>query len=199
MIWEELQAAGWVDFGVADEAISDVFAKVASGVPAGSEADLAATDLIYLTAAELAVPRGLGEGPDAPFFIEVPESAARLAAFSADCGPFKTHNPREAPKLWDVTLFGSDASKLAWVAATDSVEVLRERFVATVVELAGMYQQLDRRAGDLSETYGPLWGPAPFAARASVWRAKVGVLLGESDVLERLIEVHEATAGGAIA
>lgn len=201
MIWEELQRSGWVDFGVAQPAIAYFFADVGSEVEPGSEADLVSTDLIHLTAAELALPQGLSETrpPNAPFFLEVPEEAARLAPFTADCGPFKGHNPRDEPKLWDVTLYGSDASKLAWLARTGSVQGVAERFVEVVSRLADMHQALRARRnvwlGDEATTFRP----EVFAVRATLWRAKIGVLLGEDDIGDVLENVHAAASGGAIA
>ena len=199
MIWEYLQERGWVDFGVAHATISSFFEDVGSVVPPGSDADLAATDLIHLTAAELALPHGLRETPlYAPFFLEVPEPAARLAIFCSDCGPFKTHNPREQPRLWDVPLLGSDASKLAWVAETDSVEVLAERFIPAVTRLAAMHQELNERRSDRPDDDPTVWRPEVFAVRATLWRAKMGVLLRDEEVGDALQEVH-ASIGGAIA
>ena len=201
MIWEVLHELGWVDFTVANATISRFFDEVGSGVPVGSDADLAATDLIHLTAAELALPRGLRDTPsDGPFFLNVPKSAARLAAFSSDCGPFKTHNPREKPRLWDVTLFGSDASKLAWLADTDSVETLAERFVPAVMRLGDMYDDLSQRRTDRPDDHGPTaWRPEVFAVRATLWRAKIGVLLRDEDPVNALEEVHAAASGGTFA
>lgn len=200
MIWEYLHARGWVDFEVAHATISSFFENVGSVVPPGSDADLAATDLIHLTAAELALPHGLRETPRyAPFFLEVSEPAARLAVFYSDCGPFKTHNPREQPRLWDVPLLGSDASKLAWLAETDSVEVLAERFIPAVTRLAAMHQELSERRSDRLDDDLTVWRPEVFAVQATLWRAKVGVLLGDEEVGDALLEVHASVGGGAVA
>lgn len=200
MIWEYLHERGWVDFSIASREISRFFEEFGSVVTPGSDADLAATDLIHLTAAEVALPHGLRDvSPDAPFYLDVPERAARLAVFCSDCGPFKTHNPREQPRLWDVPLLGSDASKLAWLADTDDVAVLAERFVPIVDRLAVMYQELSDRRGDQENDDLTTWRPDVFAARATLWRAKVGVLLGEEDDLgDTLREVHASASGGMI-
>jgi hypothetical protein len=196
VIWEELQSQGWVDFTAAHQTISSFFAGAGSEVAEGSEADLAATDLVHLTAAEIALPTGLQDALYVPFSLEVPTWAARLAVFSSDCGPFKTHNPRETPRLWDVTLLGSDASKLAWSAGTDSVELVAERFIPVVSRLAEMYARLNERRTDLVEDDPTAWRPEVFAARATLWRAKIGVLLGEENIADALEGVHGEAAGG---
>jgi hypothetical protein len=189
VIWEHLQERGWVDFGDAPSTITRFFDQVGSFAEPGGETDLVATDLIHLTAAELSLPQGLGAGRgDAPFFLEVQDRASRQAAFRSDCGPFKSHNPAAQPRLWDVPVYASDASKLAWVAETESVEVLAERFVPAVQRLASLYEDLGRR-GDAP------WRRDVFAAGATLWRAKVAVLLREADVDEMLRTVHSSLSG----
>ena len=202
MIWEELRDRDWIDFSVAEPTISTFFSAVEPWVPVGSDADLATSDLIHLTAAELALSEGgLEQRLDAPtsevpFHLHVSEQSARLAVFSSDCGPFKLHNPREQPRLWDVTLFGSDASKLAWSAESDAVEVVADRFLGIVRRLADMYDDVDRRRPPVSASDPTAWRQDVFAARATIWRAKIAVLLDETNITPTLEDVHRAAAGG---
>jgi len=96
-------------------------------------------------------------------------------------------------------LLGSDASKLAWLAETDSVELLAQRFIPAVTRLAEMYQELSERLAEWPGELSPQWRPAAFAVQATLWRAKIGVLLGEEDIADSLLEVHLELGGGAIA
>jgi len=72
-----------------------------------------------------------------------------------------------------VTLLGSDASKLSWLSGGESVERLRQGFDAVIHDLAGLYQNVEDAFG-----YGR---HDAFGLRATLWRAKIAVLLEEED------------------
>lgn len=172
MIYESLQEAHLVDFGRASGEIRGFLSAAPTILPAESDAVLAVTDLIHLNAAEATLLAPLAEGPH--FFegpLLVTPGAARFAIAATNSGPFIGHDPRQRPRLWDVTLLGSDASKLAWLAETDSVEVLRETFDDVIGRLAMLYRQHEDPVG-----YG---SPEALRVRVTLWRAKIAVLLEE--------------------
>jgi hypothetical protein len=168
VIFEQLQARGLVDFAEASPAISHALARSGRLDPKG-RLGRAVADLMHLNAAELALAIQLPEFHGEPLAVSV--QAAEFATVLTNSGPFFGHSPLDRPALWDVTLFGSDASKLAWLADTDSVEVIRDRFDSVVSDLAGMYRDVEEPTG-----YG---APAFLELRATIWRAKIAVLLEE--------------------
>ncbi len=85
-----------------------------------------------------------------------------------------------------MTLLSSDASKLAWLAETESVEELRERFIAAVTRLAELYPSLEDPAA-----YERL---RTFPVQATLWRAKIAVLLDEQDFAGSFREVYSSLA-----
>lgn len=174
MIYQSLEQAHLVDFGRASDEIRGFLSEGRTMLPAQSDAVQAVADLIHLNAAEATLLVPLPEG--ARLFREpllVTVDAARFAISATDSGPFIGHDPRQRPRLWDVTLLGGDASKLAWLGGTDSVDVLRDRFDDVIARLASLYHEREDPAG-----YG---NPEAFSLRATLWRAKIAVLLEERE------------------
>jgi hypothetical protein len=135
------------------------------------DAALSVMDLMYLNAAEIQLCGMIHhEGVESP--LGVSSQAASTATVLTDSGPFVGHDPRTRPRLWDATLYGSDASKLAWLAKSDKVDQVAERFVTIMHELAAY---CERHGQDI---YG---NRQIFALRATVWRARIAVLLSETD------------------
>ena len=192
MVYEYLSQQGWVDFRAATDTITTFF-RAGQTILAWNEPPARVVeDLMHLNAAEAALPEavrgGRLRGPSAagPFHLEVSEAAARFAIDSTDSGPFVGHDPRQARRLWDVTLLSSDASKLAWLAETESVEELRERFTVAVTRLAELYRGLEDPAA-----YERL---RTFPVQATLWRAKIAVLLDEQDFAGSFREVYSSLA-----
>jgi hypothetical protein len=192
MVWEYLAESGWVDFGPATETITAFFDSGRTELAADDPAAVAVSDLMHLNAAEADLPAAAAQErlqvdlPNMPFRLEVSADAARFAINATDSGPFVGHDPREARRFWDVTLLSSDASKLAWLSGEDSLEGLRQRFIPAVSDLAGLYR-------DLGDAYGyePLRAfPPSLPVQATLWRAKIAVLLQEEAFEESLIEVY---------
>lgn len=179
MVYEFLQGQGLVNFSAATHALDQLFSGIQTVIAIDSPEGMAVLDLMHLNAAEIA----LRPEPDYELPLYVPEPAARAAISATNSGPFVAHNVRARPRLWDVTLLGSDASKLAWLADTESVETVAERFVDVVRRLAELYAQ----SGDPTE-YGE---PGLLAMRALLWRAKIAVLLDEED-LEPVLQARNS-------
>jgi hypothetical protein len=192
MVWEYLSENGWVDFTAATEMITVFFARGQTRLAADDPAALAVSDLMHLNAAEADLPTAAAEDrlqtqvSGVPFYLLVSADAARFAINSTDSGPFVGHDPRQARNFWDVTLFSSDASKLAWLAGTDSLETLRERFKPAVMDLAGFYRGAEDQFG--SEALQRFRDA--FAVQATLWRAKMAVLLEEEAFADRLVDVY---------
>lgn len=204
MVWEGLQQTGWVDFRSATDTITGPFRRGQTQLRMDEPAGAAVIDLMHLNAAEIDLPTAAAQGrlrpgfvaaPRMPFRLEVSADAARVAIETTDSGPFVGHDPRQARRFWDVTLFSSDASKLAWLSGTDSLDELQARFVPTVQSLGDLYRTLER-------PYGEYGGPQEssvatflathaetFPVRATLWRAKLAVLLEEANFLDDLREV----------
>jgi hypothetical protein len=174
VIYESLQKDGLVDFSEATSVINNYFRTAQTVLPFESGAGTAIADLIHLNAAEasLAAYALQREPTDKPLRV-LPE-AASLAIWTTDSGPFFGHDPRENPGLWEVTFFSSDASKLAWLSRTHSVETLRERFDDVIADLFAQYRGQEDVLGYSN--------PEMFHIRAVLWRAKIAVLLDEDDL-----------------
>jgi hypothetical protein len=188
MVWEFFATRGWIDFDRATPTITDFFSSGRTQLAADEPAALAVADLMHLNAAEADLPVAATQDrlqtdlAGQPFHLVVSADAARFAINATDSGPFVGHDPRQSRRFWDVTLFSSDASKLAWLADTDSLETLRERFVPAVSDLAGLYRAGE---GDFGyESFEVIRRAMPV--QATLWRAKLAVLLAE-DEDERLV------------
>jgi hypothetical protein len=193
MVWEFLSEQGWVDYRRASETISEFLVGAETILPPDSVAGRAVLDLIHLNAAELAVPVGLREPrANAPFLLEVPRQAARVAIYVSDSSPFWGHDPTEQARLWDVTLYSSDASKLAWLSETESPETLAERFIPAVTRLAALQQRLHESRAEWQYDDPTFWEPSAFAALATLWRAKLAVVLREEEFSDSLWEVYRS-------
>jgi hypothetical protein len=196
MVWEFFSNRKWINFDAGLDVLGDFVEEAQTQLPLDSAAGTAVLDLMHLNAAEASLPAGLREGgPRDPFRLDVSRSATFEAIFESDCGPFVGHDPRNEPRLWDVTLYGSDASKLAWLAETESVEELRHDFTGTVTRLGDLYDQFQesRRTFDLAAD-STFWVPTAFAVRATLWRAKIAVLLSEDEPDDSLTEVATTLA-----
>jgi hypothetical protein len=90
-----------------------------------------------------------------------------------------------------VTLLSSDASKLAWLAATDSLETLRDRFLPAVTDLAGLYQGVQGVFG--YEAFEDAFRQG-FPVQATLWRAKIAVVLEEEAFGDQLVDVYQTLA-----
>jgi hypothetical protein len=209
MVWEYLAERGWVDFGSTVETADAFIGSTATHIGVEGPALTATLDLVHLNAAEASLPGGLREpGLDAPFRLEVAPWVTPFALFASDCGPFWGHDPRDGPKIWDVTLYSGDASKLAWLAETDSVITLAERFVPAVQRLGALYVQFFASSGELFASDPALserfqdwlpvwpWDPNAFPVRATLWRGKLAVLLGDEEFQSSLFEVYNSLAEG---
>ena len=80
--------------------------------------------------------------------------------------------PRRAAALWDVTVLGSDANKLARLAGTSDLGLLRERFGDVMRRLVEMYREPDLppEFEDLAQV---------ITLKGALWRSKLAVLLRE--------------------
>src|SRR4051794_6475649 len=122
MVWEYFQRNEWIDFDAATEVISSFFAAGLTQLRPDTRAARAVADLMHLNAAEADLPVAASEGRlqvdlrAVPFHLKVSADAARFAINATDSGPFVGHDPLTARRFWDVTLYSSDASKLAWLA-----------------------------------------------------------------------------------
>jgi hypothetical protein len=136
---------------------------------------------MLLNAAEIQLAAMQRESVESLPLHVLPASASR-AIFLTDSGPFLGHSPRDKPRLWDVTLYGSDASKLAWLAGSDAVEEIATRFTPIMHDLLGY-----------CDRYGNIYGSPPiFALRATVWRARIAAILNETDYESELRGVYES-------
>jgi hypothetical protein len=173
VIYESLIDQGLVDFSEATPLITAVFVGERTLLPPDSDAATAVTDLMHLNAAEahLLIPAQLSESLELP--VPVSRESAHFATWATDSGPFLGHDPRENPALWDVTLLGGDASKLAWLSGSWSVATLRDKFATVISDLAGLYRRYEDPIGYGRSDF--------FDMRATLWRAKIAVLLGEDD------------------
>jgi hypothetical protein len=186
MVWEYFSNRNWIDFSAGLDVIGDFFEQAPIQLPRGAQAVTAIFDLIHLNSAEASIPGGFAEPTgNAPFFLEVSRASAFTAINETNSGPFVGHDPRENPGLWDVTLYGSDASKLFWLADTDSVEELRDGFISAVTKLGDRYQRFDESRTGWTFDDSTFWLPTAFAVRATLWRAKIAVLLDEGDEAEK--------------
>jgi len=198
MVWEYLAESGWVDFSAATETITGFFRSGRTQLAADDPAALAVSDLMHLNAAEADLPAAATQDrlhtglAAAPFTLQVSAGAARFAINSTDSGPFVGHDPREARRFWDVTLLSSDASKLAWLARTDSLEILRDRFLQAVTDLAGLYEGVQGVFG--YEAFEENFRQA-LPVQATLWRAKIAVLLAEETFGDQLVDVYRTLAG----
>ena len=186
MIYEMLSDQGLVDFSEATPVISEVFVGERTFLRPDSEAARAVTDLMHLNAVEAHVvgqvlPRS--ESLDLP--VRVSPGSARFATWTTDSGPFLGHDPRNNPALWDVTLFGGDASKLAWLSGSWSVAALRDNFDTVINDLAGLYEGREDPIGFGRRDV--------FDLRATLWRAKIAVLLGEDELPVRTVSLAHLT------
>lgn len=173
MLYESLSDQGLVDFSEASAVINEVFVGGRTLLPPRSGAAVAVADLMHLNAAEAHLVGGIQLAERLELPLPVSRESARFATWATDSGPFLGHDPRENPALWDVTLLGGDASKLAWLSRSSSVETLRDNFDAVIRDLAGLYETREDPIG-----YGRR---DIFDLRATLWRAKIAVLLGEDD------------------
>jgi hypothetical protein len=204
VVYEYLIGERWIDFRYATETIYAFFDRwpalsppdgVRTIPPPEGSVLAAVTDLIHLNAAEAALVAEWGE-PESGLQIpphtrkfqfeplRIPQQAAEFALFATDSGPFVGHDPRDNARLWDVTLLGSDASKLAWLSGSDSVDVLAEQFVDVVQRFAALYP-----------TNLNAWGYGnrdAFGMRATLWRAKIAVLLNEKSYGENIFATYSA-------
>jgi hypothetical protein len=145
------------------------------GIVADPDWVVAVRDIMLLNAAEASLPPFRG----APELVSphlVDEVATRIAFVATDSGPFVAHNPLVAPGLWDVTLLGSDANKLAWQAQSSSLETVSESFLSIAKRLIGFY-----RIASESAEVGPIDTVGVVRTKCTLWRAKLGVLLNESE------------------
>ena len=200
MVWEYFQQNGWIDFDAATETIGGFFAAGLTQLPADTAAARAVSDLMHLNAAEADLPAAAAQDRlqlglvAVPFHLRVSSDAARFAINATDSGPFVGHDPLEARRFWDVTLYSSDASKLAWLAGTDTLEGLRENFIPAVTDLVGLY-----RGGRQGFGYQSLQAfEAAMPIQITLWRAKLAVLLEEDGFEDSLYEVYRAVAGRSI-
>jgi hypothetical protein len=172
-VYEYVQQQGLVEFGTATDQIKSFLGQAETILPGDSPAISAAIDLTHLNAAEITLllePSAFTHGEP----LRVSEQASQLALSATNSGPTYGHDPREQPRLWDVTLLGSDASKLSWLGETDSVQIVADRFETIVHRLADLYA----RYPDIID-YGRR---GVFALRAALWRSKMAVILGEEDL-----------------
>jgi hypothetical protein len=196
MVWEYFQRNGWIDFDAATETIGGFFAAGLTQLPPGTPAARAVADLMHLNAAEIDLPAATAQGRlqadlvGVPFHLRVSPDAARLAINATDSGPFVGHDPLQARRFWDVTLYSSDASKLAWLAKTDKLEGLRENFVQAVTDLAGLYRGVNQGFG--YESLQAFRAAMPVVM--TLWRAKLAVLLQEDGFEGSLYDVYRAVA-----
>ncbi len=186
MVYEYLAEQDLIDFAAATGPITGV---VSDRRPEADmePADIAAvTDLLHLNAAELTLLETPPWESINPGF-RVSEAAGVRAISATNSGPFFAHSVLEQPRLWDVTLLGSDAGKLAWLSGSESVEYIATRFVQIVDRLGQMYRDYDDPTG-----YGR---KDRFAMRALIWRSKIAVLLAEEhpdSILQAWTEIRES-------
>jgi hypothetical protein len=174
MLYNFLEDEGFFDFSSAAGVIRTFFEESPTILPIESSAVDAVADLMHLNAAEASLQEfrfSSTELPPRP--LAVSERAAHFAIVTSDSGPFVGHDPREEPRLWDVTLYGSDASKLAWLADTDSVEAVAARFTEIIPRLAEYYRGVP--------IYDYQQSAEALQMRAILWRTKIAVLLQEHD------------------
>jgi hypothetical protein len=186
VIYEMLSDQGLIDFSEATPVIREVFVGEKTFLRPDSEAARAVTDLMHLNAAEahlVGQVLPLSEPLEPP--VRVSPESARFATWTTDSGPFLGHDPRKEPALWDVTLFGGDASKLAWLSGSWSVEALRDKFDAVISDLAGLYEGREDPIGFGRRDV--------FDLRATLWRAKIAVLLGEDAFPVRTVSLAQLT------
>jgi hypothetical protein len=147
MVWEFFSARDWVEFDEALQVLGDYIEQAPTQLRLDSDAGSAVLDLMHLNAAEGSLRTGLrAPTPTRGPFLVASRPAAISAIYETDTGPFVGHDPRENPRLSDVTLFGSDASKLAWLSGTDSVAGIATRFIPTVTRLGNLHREFhDRR------------------------------------------------------
>jgi hypothetical protein len=182
MIYEQLSKH--VDFTEVSEAITQSFASAAREIPGAQ----ALVDLTHLNAAEAATlwPRAVPISETQSVLpLAVPAEAAYFAISATDSGPMWLHDPTNNPKLWDVTLLGSDASKLAWISQNESVEALAASFTSVISKLGEHYGRINPELDYL----GRARNTELFAVQAMLWRAKIAVLLKEENTRHWLPDV----------
>lgn len=183
MISDAIQAHGLFDFTAAKGALGTFFENAGSRIDVDDDAAELVRDLMLLNAAEIELAGMAAHHEEVDLPLEVSSQAASRATFLTDSGPFVGHDPRAQPRLWDVTLYGSDASKLAWLAGSDAVDEVAASFIPIMSELAGY-----------CERYANIYGNRQiFALRATVWRARIAALRGETDHSD-ILAVYEALA-----
>jgi hypothetical protein len=209
VVWEDLQEIGWIDFGWVTETIAVPFVTGQTQLGMQEPGGAAVVDLMHLNAAEIDLPTAATQGrlqpgliaaPRMPFRLQVSREAAHVAIEITDSGPFVGHDPRATRRFWDVTVFSSDASKLAWLCGSDSLEELRARFIPTVRQLGDLYRRLEpfRQSGSPAEGFAEAFLAThlqTFPVRATLWRAKLGVILEEENPVDGLREVFYSLTG----
>ena len=196
MVHEQLADVGLVDFADATEVI-DRFLGFEFTVPWRTEVNREATrDLMHLNAVEAMLPPLGNSLPEPP--MHVPALAANFAILASNSGPFVMHDIRADPQLWDVTLLGSDASKLSWLLGSTSVQKLRDEFDGVIARLNETHLAFRSARLDASLEWGDLSRAIDQTAEASVrgwkatlWRGKIAVLLGESIATNELTKAFD--------
>jgi hypothetical protein len=181
MVWELFSERGIFEFGDASPAIRRL---AGSRAPFGSSGHSELEERLHLNSAEIMLP------PLTPELwrsrpITVASRAADLAMLATNCTPFQGCLSDEPPALWDVTLFGSDANKLARVAGTTDVVELRKQFVAVIRRLRDLYLEHAREPN-----FQEVAQPRVVALKGALWRAKLAALLHEdvpADEIDQLL------------
>jgi hypothetical protein len=120
--------------------------------------------------------------PDRVVFpVQVTDRDAAYAIYKTDCGPFQEHKIKGQGELksWDVFAFAGDMSKAELIGFSEDINVLAEpeSMRSLMQQMANRYMQAG--VGDRIVESGLL------AAQGIVWFAKLALLRGEVDYVER--------------